>query len=154
MILDGFVRFRLYDYSKILDEVVDYSVSKYLVQREYLEFVRLLKEYISSTQATCTKIHLIYSSNNVILLNENNMIIPIESNLSNVKFLSDISFSKNDYCLNTLLTILPSEITLHLLSPQDEFIETIKLIFADRITICKSCELCCNKTTANKSSLS
>lgn len=151
MVLDGFVRFRLYDYTEILDEIVDYSINKYLIQREYLEFIRLLKDYINCSESNCSKIHLIYSENNAMLLNEENIIIPIEHNLSNAKFLSDISFSKNDYCLNTLLTILPKEIVIHLLSPEDEFIETVKSIFADRVSICNSCELCVTNAKLKKS---
>ena len=153
MILDGFVRFRLYKYTKLLDELVNFSVNKYLVQREYYEFVRLLKEYISTNDPNCSVIHLIYSKTNVVLLNENKILIPIENNISNVKYLSDISFSKNDYCLNTLLNLLPSKIIMHILSTEDEFIETIKLIFSDRITICHSCELCTNSTKNSKSTM-
>ena len=150
MILDGFVRFRLYEYKEILDKIVDYSINKYLIQREYIEFIRLLKEYISFSKSNCSKIHLIYSENNVILLNENNIIIPIETSLDNAKFLSDISFSKNDYCLNTILNLLPNELVLHILTNEDEFIETLKLIFSDRITICNSCDLCISYKIDNK----
>ena len=142
LIIDGFVKFRLYKYVNILDKTVEYGINKYLVQREYFEFVRLLKEYISSSTSNYSTINLIYSKDNVILLDENNQNIPIENNISNSKYLSDISFSKNDYCLNALLNLLPKEIKLHSLSQDDEFIETLKLIFSDRITVCNSCELC------------
>lgn len=147
MILDGFVRFRLYNYIHLLDEIVNYSVNNYLIQREYIEFIHLLKEYISNTLSCCKLIHLIYSNGNVTLLDENNAIVSIDSNISNTKFISDISFSKNDYCLNTLLSLLPEQLVLHILSPQDEFIETVKLIFSDRLIICNSCELCLNHSS-------
>lgn len=153
MILDGFVNFRLYDYVKTLDEIVDYSINKYLVQREYLEFIKLLKEYISYSEPTRSIIHLIYSENNNILLDEDNIIIPIEENISQAKYLSDISFSKNDYCLNTLLNILPHKIIIHLLCPEDEFIDTLKAIFCNKVQICNSCELCANSVYKIKNPL-
>lgn len=142
MVLDGFINFRLFDYILILEEVVDYSINKYLVQREYLEFIKLLKEYILLSPCKSNKVHLIYSEFNSLLVDDCGKIIPLEENISNVKYLSDISFSKNDYCLNTLLTILPSEIVLHLAYREDEFIDTLKSVFGNRIKICNSCEIC------------
>ena len=48
--------------------------------------------------------------------------------------MSDISFSSNDYALNTLLNLVPKKIYIHLLDGEsDEFINTIKLIFEDRV---------------------
>ena len=142
MILQGFVDFRLYDYCVFLDEIVDYSINKYLIQREYVEFINLLQDYVCFSNSTCNKVHLIYSEHNSILLDENNGIIPIEQNISNAKYLSDITFSKNDYCLNSLLNLLPSKIVIHLLCNKDEFIETIESIFCNKTQICNSCSLC------------
>ena len=57
--------------------------------------------------------------------------------------MSDITFSSNDYCLNTLLNILPKQIFIHLIdSNEDEFINTLKNIFGKKVTICFECELC------------
>ena len=65
------------------------------------------------------------------------------NNVLNAKYISDISFSSNDYALNNLLTLLPQKIYIHLAnSYEDEFINTLKLIFNDRIFICKDCDIC------------
>ncbi len=59
------------------------------------------------------------------------------------KYLSDISFSSNDYCLNTLLNLLPSKLHIHLVDNfEDEFITTLKLIFENRVYICNDCDIC------------
>ncbi len=47
-----------------------------------------------------------------ILLDENNEVIPIKNNVNN-KYLSDINFSENDYCLNTLLNLLPKNLIIY-----------------------------------------
>ena len=57
-------------------------------------------------------------------------------------YMSDISFSSNDYALNTLIGKLPQTIHLHLISPKDEFINTLELIFGEKIKICDGCEIC------------
>ena len=46
LILDGFVNFRLHEYIKELDSIVDMFVNKFIVDREYTEFIELLKAYI------------------------------------------------------------------------------------------------------------
>lgn len=146
MILDGFVTFRLKNYLKVLDYIVDSSVNHYLIEKEYNEFIDLLKMYINSqpkdkTPKTNT-IHLVYKDGNSTLFDENKNIIPISQNITNAKFLSDISFSSNDYALNTLLTFLPKKIIIHEIDKEDEFITTLKLIFDKRIFICNSCHIC------------
>ena len=77
-----------------------------------------------------------------ILLDENKNTISLNDNIFDAKYLSDISFSSNDYALNALLTLLPQKIEIHLIGYEDEFINTLKLIFGKRISICKDCNLC------------
>ncbi len=50
--LNGFINFRLFNYNKYLDSIIDICVNKFIVDKEYLEFVNLLKSYISSTQSS------------------------------------------------------------------------------------------------------
>ena len=48
-------------------------------------------------------------------------LIDIDKNSLNAKYLSDVSFSNNDYVLNTLLNLLPKKIYLQKLSNVLEF---------------------------------
>ena len=92
---------------------------------------------------TCLGIvHLIYKNKESILLDSSQNIIPINKKAFNMLYISDISFSSNDYTLNNLLTILPSKINIHLLDKKDEFIKTLELIFENRITFCSGCNIC------------
>ena len=71
--------------------------------------------------------------------------IEIDKNILDVKYLSDISFSENDFVLNTILNLLPQKIFLHLPKTdinQFEFINTLKLVFETRIVICNDCNIC------------
>ena len=127
---------------------MDICVNKFVIDREYLEFVNLLKTYVRSTPSNSNTIHLIYKNNESVLLDENNNAIPINHNIFNVHYLSDISFSSNDYALNNLLTLLPKKLYIHLENEKDEFINTLKLIFDERVIICNKCDIC--KTYVNK----
>ena len=144
IVLSGFINFRLKDYRCLLEDLVDFSVNEFIIEREYLEFISLLKLYINSQASSSQIIHLISLENNIFLLDENMEIIDIDKNALNAKYLSDVSFSNNDYVLNTLLNLLPKKIYLHLVSPLSnlEFINTLQLIFEKQIEICHDCNIC------------
>lgn len=143
LVLKGFITFRLKNYLETILEQVDKSVNKFIVQKEYTEFISLLRMYVNSEESNCSLIHLIYRNYKPILLDENKNLIKIDDNISNLKYLSDISFSTNDFALNTLLNIIPKKIYIHLIdSNKDEFINTIKLIFENRAIFCTDCSIC------------
>ena len=130
IVLDGFINFRLYDYMNILDKIVTESVNQFVVEKEYNEFISLLKLYINSQTSNCNLVHLIYLKNESILLDENKEIINISKDIFNAKYLSDISFSSNDFTLNSLLTLLPKKIYIHIIDCYVyEFITTLQSIF-------------------------
>ena len=141
-ILDGFVNFRLFEYNSLLSEVVDTGVNKFVIDKEYKEFVELLREYINSKKCERDIVHVIYNGNEPILLDSNREVIVYDKELQNQKYLSDINFSSNEFCLNALLGINPKKIIIHLIVDEDDFIETLKLIFQNRLVICKECNIC------------
>lgn len=142
-VLDGFINFRIHKYIEVLDDTIDLAVDKLLIDREYAEFINLLKLYVNSKENTCACVHLIYSKGESILLDECKNLINTEDNTFSAKYLSDISFSSNDYSLNTLLNLIPSKLYIHLIDCiEDEFINTLKLIFVDRTFICTDCPIC------------
>ena len=143
IVLKGFITFRTKNYFEALLEQVDKSVNKYIVEKEYAEFIALLKIYVNSEKSSCSEVHLVYHNCKPILLDKNKMVIQIEDDLLNSKYLSDITFSSNDYALNTLLNLIPQKIHIHLLDENiDEFINTIKLVFENRVDFCSDCEIC------------
>lgn len=142
ILLDGFVNFKLQEYVKELDNIVDMCVNKFIIDREYNEFINLLKSYIASSPCYSSDIHLIYKNQESILLDNEKNVIQFSDDLINRKYLSDISFSSNDFALNSLLTLLPEKLYIHLIDNEDEFINTLKLIFGNRASICCNCKLC------------
>lgn len=154
MILDGFVYFRLRAYLEYLDEVVDSGVNQFVIEKEYREFISLLRVYVESKVPEYNLLHLIYINGESILLDEKRNIVSVSENIYNAKYLSDISFSSNDFALNTLLCLIPRRIEIHLIDDEDEFINTLKLIFEGRVTICKDCDICKTYKTLNNAKIS
>ena len=137
IVLHGFTNFRLKEYFFILDDIVNEAVTNFVVEKEYLEFISLLKLYVSSQKSTCNAVHMFYSTSESLLMDENKNIIDISNNVLKAKYLSDISFSSNDYILNSLLTLIPEKLYIHLPDNNlDEFIHTLLLVFENRVTLC------------------
>lgn len=136
IILMGFIDFRTKNYFKILEEVVDEAVKSYVIEKEYVEFISLLKLYVNSQKSVCNLVYIIYNNGNSILLDEYKNVIDTSKEIFKSKYLSDITFSSNDYTLNALLTILPKKIEIHLIDCNiDEFIHTLGMIFENRVKI-------------------
>lgn len=140
IIIEGFINFRLPDYINHLDSCVQEAVNQFILDKEYFEFVNLLKGYVDSKVPNNKIVNLVYVNSEAILLSDKGDIIELDS--FNSVYLSDITFSNNDYVLNTLVGLLPTKIILHLITPKDNFIDTIKLIFENKVTVCDGCEMC------------
>lgn len=142
IVLEGFINFRLNDYLSILDYIVDSAVNKFIVEREYDQLIKLLQLYINTKTSNINCMHLVYLGETSFLIDDDKNLINFEDNIFNVKYLSDISFSNNDYILNTLLTLLPQKLYVHLIVKEDEFIKTLKLIFGEKLILCTKCDIC------------
>lgn len=154
IILNGFINFRLKDYLSLLDNVVNEAVNNFVIEKEYLEFISLLKLYINSQSCGCELVHIIFSSSESILLDEKKNLIVVADNIFKAKYLSDISFSSNDYILNSLLTLLPKKIYIHLIDDSiDEFINTLQLVFENKVHLCTDCNICNLYKNSNKKNL-
>ncbi len=140
IIVEGFINFRLPDYMNHLDYYIQEAVNQFILDKEYFEFVNLLKGYVDSKIPNDKVVNLVYVNSEAILLDSKGNIIELDS--FNSIYLSDITFSNNDYVLNTLVGLLPTKIILHLITPNDNFIDTIKLIFENKVTECDGCEMC------------
>lgn len=143
VILNGFINFRLKNYISLLDDVVNDAVNHFVIEKEYLEFISLLKLYINSQDYGCEMVHLVFSSAESFLLDEHKNLIAVDDDIFKAKYLSDITFSSNDYILNSLLTLLPKKIYIHLIDNDiDEFIHTLQLVFENRVNLCTDCNIC------------
>lgn len=143
IVLNGFINFRLKSYLSLLDKVVNEAVNSFVIEQEYLEFISLLKLYINSHSCGCEMVHIVFSSSDSVLLDENKNSIVVADDIFKAKYLSDITFSTNDYILNSLLTLLPKKIYIHLVdSYHDEFINTLQLVFENRVNLCTDCNIC------------
>jgi putative sporulation protein YtxC len=145
LILDGFVNFRLKDYIKDLEEIVDKAVDEFLMEREYKEFIRLLRYFVDIQEPKFNIIHVItgYESK-YMLLDENRLEITNQCIHEFVNEISDGEINYDDLLVSSLITLAPRRIVIHSTGhfKNKELLETIKNVFSGKVETCNGCELC------------
>lgn len=145
LILDGFVNFRLKDYMKELEEIVDKAVDDFLMEREYREFIRLLRYFVDIQEPKFNTIHVIVGfDDKYILLDENKREITNECIQEFVNEIPEGEINYDDLLVSSLITFAPRKIIIHCTGQikNKELLETIKNVFSGKVFLCNGCEIC------------
>ena len=140
--VDGFITFRLRMLREDIEKIVDKVVEKYMVEKEYEEFVRLLKYFVDIQECKIEKIIIsIEAGSHYIIKDE------YGKDLYN-DFLKELTSDENDFDINIddilisgLITSSPKNIIIYgkRNCNNKEFLETIKNVFGDRVTCFDEC---------------
>lgn len=145
LILDGFVNFRLKEYKKDLEEIVDKAVDDFLMEREYKEFIRLLKYFVEIQEPKFNAIHIIVSSDDkYMLFDDKKREITNECIEDFISEVAEDELNFDDLLVSSLITLAPRKLIIH--NPAEfrnkELLETIKNVFYGKVVICNGCETC------------
>lgn len=140
--LEGFINFRLNEYIRELEDVVSMSVSEYMVELEYREFVNMLKYFVSVQTSKYFVVDVFYGENVQIYADGKDI-----TDYCTNEFHSEADYddeNKEDYILNSLITISPKRIHFHIGSDilQKDFTDTLNNVFESKISYCTGCEKC------------
>jgi len=145
LILEGFVNFRLKDYMKDLEEIVDKAVDDFLMEREYREFIRLLKYFVDIQDPKFESIHVIVGfDGKYALYDEMKREITNECIQEFINEISEGDINYDDLLVSSLITLAPRKIIIHCVGQfkNKELLETIKNVFSDKVVLCSGCEIC------------
>jgi len=145
IILDGFVNFRLKEYIKDLEEVVDKAVDDFLMDREYKEFIRLLRYFVDIQEPKIDTVHVIVGyDNHYTLLDGSKNEITNECIQEYVNEISEGEVNYDDLLVSSLITFAPRKIVIHSTGQfrNKELMETIKNVFTGRVVLCQGCDIC------------
>jgi putative sporulation protein YtxC len=143
--INGFIRFRMKDLREDLECIIDKVVEKYMVDKEYSEFIKLLKYFVEVQDSKIDEVNIIISTNNTYSIKDD------KGNDIMKDFVNDISSNKitestnvEDIIISGLITNSPNKIKIHGIEncTNKELIETIKNVFTDRVEICTNSKLC------------
>ncbi|MEQ8197899.1 MAG: putative sporulation protein YtxC [Clostridiaceae bacterium] len=152
--INGFLTFRMKELAYDIERIIDKTVEKYLIEKEYKEFIKLLKYFVDTQESKIEEVNLIIEGDGIYKIKESK-----GENLYN-EFIKEIGVSRieenvsmEDIIISGLITNSPKIIVIHKRENcnNKEFIETIEKVFIDRIRYCKKCKLCiCEKIKIKK----
>lgn len=145
LILEGFVNFRLKDYQKELESVVNCAVDEFLLEKEYAEFIRLLTYFVEIQEPRIQKVHIIFKKKGKFaLLDEDEQPVRHEAleGLMMDMLVDEINYE--DLLISALITLAPQELLLHIEPGVEttDTIKTIRLVFRNRVKDCPGCGKC------------
>lgn len=143
--IDGFVRFRLSDYLMELDQALEEAIDEYLLEREYDEFIRLLRYFIEVQEPRVDEVHVVLGPGGGFQLYDN------EDRSLNGEFVdgfvvdmpeSDLNYE--DLLISALITIAPRKVVLHGADKTRNVnaVNMIQSVFGERVIKCNACARC------------
>ncbi|KNZ70194.1 sporulation protein YtxC [Thermincola ferriacetica] len=145
IVIEGFIRFRLKEYIEELTKIAEKAADDYLLDKEYKEFLRLLKYFVDIQEPRLDVVQvLIQPSGMFKLLDASNKSINCEYLDGFIVELGDSELNYEDLLISALITIAPTTIILHC-REEDKMltsIDTIVGVFGERVKYCGGCELC------------
>ena len=137
--VEGVMEFRLAGYRKELKETADYAVDEYLMDKQYQEFIALLKYFVLVQQVKIPSVHVLHRGGSEFELLDDKMeaLEPVRSEgISYETLEKELNFE--DLIVSSLITMAPERIYIHTGFPEAQVIRTIRQIFEDRVILCDS----------------
>lgn len=141
--VDGFVHFRMRRHRKALTKCVKDAVDEYLLDKEYKEFIQLLKYFVSVQTSKIDLVHVIHEGRRSFrILKEDGTPLKLQEMDGALQEVIEHTFSHEDFIVSTLLTVAPERVILHTKYPEENVVRTLIQIFEGRIVVCNGCKDC------------
>lgn len=143
IIVDGFVNFRLKGYIEQLEESVDVAIDEYLMDKEYREFIKLLRHFVDLQEPKKDLVNVVFHNTEILLMDENCKFIEKDSSLDLIAK-ENPEVNMDDIVVSTLINIAPRRITIHGFTGKEkrEVANALYNIFEGRVSFCHHCEIC------------
>lgn len=143
--IQGYLRFRIKEMEEDFQSIVDKIIEKYMVEKEYDEFIKLLKYFVDIQECKIDEVNIFAGKNGDYKITDR------DGKDIRDKMTQDIDTtglnsgsSKDDLVMSGLITLAPKKVVIHCLEcfSNKELIETIKKVFDGRVEFCDSCKEC------------
>jgi len=142
IIVEGFITFRLKEYLEDLFDFVDHMVKEHLINREYREFLQLLRHFMSRQKYSLpvVNVHRDLQGCYRIL---NAQLEPIQGDLG--VFLKQdtdaFGLDVDDLVVSAIVTLAPNRIVWHGATEDSSCFDLLNDLFNQEVEICHGCEL-------------
>ncbi|WP_142413008.1 putative sporulation protein YtxC [Hathewaya massiliensis] len=143
--INGFLNFRSRGIKEELTSISDSVIQNYISEKEYREFIKLLKYFVDVQESKIDEVNIIVTDRGEYVLKDKKgeeILNEFLKDLEEVKFTGTIGME--DIIISGLITNVPKRIVIHCKEhfESTEFINTIKDVFMERVAFCTGCEFC------------
>ncbi len=145
LILEGFIQFRLQSYKKSLERVVEHVVKEYETQKEYNEFIKLLRYFVEMQESKIDIIHVVGMPDKTFKIFDeykDEITKQCIEEFQNDLQVNEVNF--DDLLVSSLITIAPQNIVIHGFEniENKHLLETINNVFTGKVHFCTQCDIC------------
>lgn len=136
--LSGFIQFRLAGYKKMLLELIQKVIEDYKLQKEYNEFIDMLKSFVEIQKNRVSKLHIIFEENGEYLIfDEKNKNITEKCFEEFIETKEQNNLNNEDLLISSLITLAPKKLCLHFESENynKKIVNTIEQIFGNKVVV-------------------
>ena len=122
----------------MLVELIQKVVEDYKLEKEYKEFINMLKYFVETQKNRCKKLHVVFEENGeYTLLNECNFDITKKCFEEFLETKEQNNLNNEDVLISSLITLAPRKIFLHFESDNynKKIVNTISQIFENKVYI-------------------
>lgn len=138
--IEGFITFRMRKLREDIEKIIDKVVERYMVEKEYKEFVKLLKYFVEIQECKIEEINIIIEENNNYIVKDK------DGKDLYYDFLSELTaeqgrlqLNMEDVLISGLITSAPKNIVIYGKEncTNKEFLDTIEKVFGDKVSFCE-----------------
>uniref|UniRef100_A0AAE9L9Z9 Sporulation protein YtxC n=1 Tax=Paenibacillus polymyxa TaxID=1406 RepID=A0AAE9L9Z9_PAEPO len=136
--LEGLIQFRLHAYKKELEEIVDYAMEEFWADRQYEEFMGLLKYFVFFQESKVPLVHVLHQGGHNFTILDSAM-VPIPTPDADDIIVEmpgiELEMEVEDRIVSTLISISPASIILHTDDEHTPIVRTLLHIFEDKVKL-------------------
>lgn len=134
--IEGFITFRMKGLTKVIECIIDKVVEEYMIEKEYNEFIKLLKYFVDIQDCKLEEINLIIQRNGIYEVKDNLGVDVFKEFLNEIADMSEEGIvNVEDVIISGLITNAPKRIKIYNEEEciNKEFLNTIKSVFGERV---------------------
>ncbi|MDM0452121.1 putative sporulation protein YtxC [Clostridium perfringens] len=134
--IEGFITFRMKNFLKDIECIIDKVVEDYMIEKEYNEFIKLLKYFVDIQDCKLEEVNIIVQKNGSYEVKDSKGLDIFKDFLNEITDFAEVGIiNTEDIIISGLITNAPKKIKIYNeeYCINKEFIQTIKSVFGERV---------------------
>ncbi|NGU52160.1 putative sporulation protein YtxC [Clostridium perfringens] len=134
--IEGFITFRMKNFLKDIECIIDKVVEDYMIEKEYNEFIKLLKYFVDIQDCKLEEVNIIVQKNGSYEVKDSKGLDIFKDFLNEITDVAEEGIiNTEDIIISGLITNAPKKIKIYNeeYCINKEFIQTIKSVFGERV---------------------